>query len=237
MTEKTGFNLNKFYSKIYKRYDLINKLFTFGLDKKWRRITIENCLDESPKTVLDLCCGTGDLTISIAKKAVNDILVTGYDMNTSMLKQANHKVEKSNYSNIEFIKGDAAQMPFVDSSFDRITIGFGFRNLTFDNPNKDKHIAEIYRVLKPGGRLLILESGVPENFLIRFLYKIHLYFILIPLGGIISGNFEAYWYLAHSSSKFFKLNEIDGMLKEKGFKECSFKSFLFGAANLIISKK
>lgn len=237
MTEKKKYNLNKFYSKIYRRYDLINMLFTLGLDKMWRRYTIEKCLEETPETVLDLCCGTGDLAISLAKSAKANISITGYDMNTSMLKQANHKTERAKLSKIEFVQGDAAQMPFETNSFDRITIGFGFRNLTFENPNKDKHISEMYRVLKPGGSLLILESGVPENRIIRLFYKIYLYLILVPLGGIISGDFKAYWYLAHSSLKFFSLSEIDTMLIEQGFSKSTNKSFLFGSANLIVCEK
>jgi demethylmenaquinone methyltransferase / 2-methoxy-6-polyprenyl-1,4-benzoquinol methylase len=237
MTDKKGFNLDKFYSKIYKRYDLINKLFTFGLDRKWRRITIEECLNGSPDTVLDLCCGTGDIAISLAQTSNEAITVTGYDMNESMLYQAKLKAEKTKFTNVKFIQGDASILPFQNNYFDRITIGFGFRNLTFSNSNSDKHISEMFRVLKPAGKLLILESGIPKNIFIRLLYKIHLYFILIPLGGLISGDFKAYWYLAHSSSKFYALPELEQILNKHGFNNCTFRTFLFGAANLIIAEK
>ncbi|HBH49622.1 MAG TPA: dimethylmenaquinone methyltransferase [Bacteroidales bacterium] len=237
MTEKKGFNLNKFYSRIYRRYDLINKLFTFGLDRKWRRITIEKCLEGNPKSILDLCTGTGDLAISLAKKINHRTEIVGYDMNHSMLEEANKKSGKQALEGIRFVQGNAADIPFKDNYFDRITIGFGFRNLTFSNPLEAKHISEIYRVLKPGGRLLILESGVPRNLLVRFFYYAHLYGILIPLGGLLSGNFKAYWYLAHSSSKFYSIPEIKELLKKYGFSVFKVRSFLLGASNLFMVSK
>ena len=140
---------------------------------------------------------------------------------------------KQNKKDLRFIQGDAVNMPFNDKIFDRITIGFGFRNLTFDNPNKDKHISEMYRVLKPGGRLLILESSVPENPIVRFFYLLHLYLFLVPVGGLISGDFKAYWYLAHSSAKFYSSDEVKQMLEKQGFRNYNLQPFLFGAANLI----
>lgn len=234
---KEGFNLNDFYSKIYKRYDFINKLFTFGLDKKWRRITEEECLKGNPKSILDLCCGTGDIALALSKAADNGVSIIGFDMNASMLQIADKKARTNNYSSLSFQQGDAGDMPFKDESFDRVSIGFGFRNLTFENPNKEAHLTEMYRVLKPGGKLLILESSVPKNLIVRMFYMIHLYAILIPLGGLLSGDFKAYWYLAHSSARFFSSSEIDTMLKNSGFKKCTFRKFLFGAANLITASK
>lgn len=234
---KRGFNLNNFYSKIYKRYDFINKLFTFGLDKKWRKVTVEECLKGKPKAILDLCCGTGDIALALNKVADNGTSITGFDMNASMLHIAEQKASKFNAPSLIFQQGDAGDMPFENESFDRISIGFGFRNLTFENRNKETHLTEMFRVLKPKGKLLILESSVPENFIIRIFYLIHLYAILIPLGGLLSGDFKAYWYLAHSSAKFYSSTEIAAMLKKAGFKKCTFRKFLFGAANLIIADK
>jgi demethylmenaquinone methyltransferase/2-methoxy-6-polyprenyl-1,4-benzoquinol methylase len=237
MEKQKGYNLDKFYSKIYKRYDLINKLFTFGLDRKWRRVTIEECLKGNPENVLDVCCGTGDLTTSVAIKSNQKVSVTGFDMNEAMLSAAQDKTKQKCLKNITYIRGNAAEMPFTENSFDRITIGFGFRNLTFENPDKDKHISELFRVLKPGGKILILESGVPENFFMKILYTLHLYGLLIPVGGIISHDFKAYRYLAHSSSKFYTLPELEVLLSDAGFTIFSFRRFMFGASNLIIATK
>jgi demethylmenaquinone methyltransferase/2-methoxy-6-polyprenyl-1,4-benzoquinol methylase len=237
MNEKKGFALNEFYSRIYKRYDLINRLFTFGLDRKWRKVTAIKCIDEKPGKILDLCCGTGDLIISISQQRKGNEHITGYDFNEKMLEIAQLKVKKGNLENITFSCGDAAVMPFSDNIFDAITIGFGFRNLTFNNPNSSKHIGEMHRVLKPGGKLFILESGVPQNRIVRLFFKMYLYLFLIPLGAIISGNGKAYWYLAHSSAKFYKVDEIRIFLKDSGFSTSLIKRFFFGASNLIVAQK
>lgn len=233
MTQNKGFSLHDFYNKIFKQYDLINRIFTFGLDQRWRKITASECLKSNPTNVLDLCCGTGDLTTILSQQASNETIITGYDFNEKMLSLARKKNSKQHKSNITFVQGDAAEMPFTDNHFDCITIGFGFRNLTFNNPNRDKHIKEMHRSLKPGGKLLILESSVPNKLFFRFFYKIYLYTCLIPLGTILSGNFKAYWYLAHSSSEFYSVDEIRNMLLKKGFSSLEYRSFFFGATNLI----
>lgn len=233
-----AFELKTFYSKIYRTYDLVNRLFTMGMDRKWRKVTASRCIEKGPAKVLDLCCGTGDLLMDVCKKAKETgVYVTGYDFNPDMLGIARRKAERAGYHNTTFIEGDAASLPFEEGSINAITIGFGFRNLTFDNPAKEKHIEEMYRVLNKGGELLILESSVPGNPFVRFFYKLYLYMVLVPLGTIISGNAKAYWYLAHSSSKFYSVEEIESMLIDKKFIEITYRKFFFGAANLIIAVK
>ncbi len=233
-----GFELKKFYSKIYRTYDLVNRLFTFGMDKRWRNFTARQCLNKNPKEILDLCCGTGDLTISLSKNNTSDkTRITGYDFNPDMLKIAAVKANKKGLQNVRFTEGNAANLPFKDKHFDGITIGFGFRNLIFENPSGEKHIEEMYRVLKKGGKLFILESGVPKNPVIRFFYKAYLYLFLFPLGTIISGNAKAYWYLVHSSSKFYSVEKTTSVLKNKQFSHIESKTFFLGAANLITATK
>lgn len=233
MIRRKDFKLHDFYTKIFKRYDLINRIFTFGLDQRWRRITATECLKNNPTDILDLCCGTGDLTSILSQKATKKINIKGYDFNENMLSVAQKKFEKNQLTSVNFFQGDAAKMPFSDEQFDCVTIGFGFRNLTYNNPNRDKHIKEIFRVLKKGGMLYILESSSPKNMVVKILYKIYLYLCLVPLGTILSGNFKAYWYLAHSSSEFYSIEEIRKMLIKKGFASLDYKSFFLGATNLI----
>jgi demethylmenaquinone methyltransferase/2-methoxy-6-polyprenyl-1,4-benzoquinol methylase len=128
-------------------------------------------------------------------------------------------------------------MPFTDAEFDAITIGFGFRNLTFGNANSDKHLSEISRILKHGGKLCILESAVPRSSFIRFFYKLYLRMILIPLGGLLSGDWKAYRYLALSSANFYSEDEIRALLDENDLQVKRIRRFFMGAANLIVAVK
>lgn len=229
--------LKEFYSKIFKRYDLVNALFTFGLDRKWRRDAAKICMSFHPEKVIDLCCGTGDLSVDISRLSGDDIEIKGCDFNEEMLTVARRKIQKKNLKNIEFICGDAANLPFENNEYDCITIAFGFRNLTYENPELNKHMEEINRVLKQDGKLIILESGIPSNFFFRLLYKFHLRFILIPIGVLLSGNRKAYKYLAKSAENFYSITEIDSMLTTYGFKMVQLKKYFIGAANLIVAKK
>lgn len=226
--------INDFYNLIYKKYDLINRLFTFNNDQKWRKITANICIQDNPASVLDLCCGTGDLTIALCKINNSKSDITGCDFNLNMLHKAEKKAKRLKHRNIRFIQGEASNLPFGNNSFDCVTIAFGYRNLTFENSKASLHIKEISRVLKRDGRLLILESGVPENSLVRFFYNLYLRIILIPLGGLLSGNWTAYKYLAYSSSNFFNIDQMKEMLKVEGLEFSSLRKFFFGAANLVI---
>ncbi len=229
--------LDTFYSRIYKRYDLVNRLFTLGMDQPWRKYTANQCLRHHPAEVLDLCCGTGDLTMLLSGNNSRDISVTGFDLNTKMLERAKQKTNKKGYRNIRYIQGDISHLPFPEDSYDCITIGFGFRNLTYDNPNQSAHISEMFRVLKKGGRMFILESSVPENPLVRFFFRGYLNLVLIPVGFLFSGDKHAYQYLARSSAGFFSADQIARLLSGKGFVMEKGKKFFFGAANLIIACK
>lgn len=229
--------LHEFYSRIYRKYDLVNRLFTLGGDMKWRRITARKCLGYQPETVIDLCCGTGDLTLLLRQLAPENVSVTGFDFNENMLNLAKEKAVKKQLKGIHFIQGDVASMPFNDSAFDSMTIGFGFRNLTFNNARIDLHMNEISRTIKKGGYMLVLESSVPQNAFMRFFYNLYLQFIMIPLGGIISGNRKAYRYLAHSSANFYTVPELTEIWNKFGFNLESVQTFFLGSANLIILRK
>jgi len=234
---RMAISLNSVYSRIYRRYDLINRLFTFGMDQRWRKYAVMQCIKEKPAKVLDLCCGTGDMTIMLSLSAGNEIKITGYDGNQQMLDKAIQKSQQKGCRNIEYIQGDVISMPFADNSFDCITIGFGFRNLTYRNPNRDRYLLEIFRVLKNNGKFFILESGIPQNRVIRFVFKTYLYLILIPLGLIVSGSFKAYRYLAQSSAGFYNMEEIKNLLEDYGFVIFSTRKFFLGAACLTVAYK
>lgn len=237
MNDTKGFPLQEFYSRIYKKYDLINRIFTFNLDEKWRKKTSRECLKGAPNAVLDLCCGTGDLTVRLAKESHHKTKIVGYDFSHEMLVLAKRKAASKNMEEIDFIEGDAANMPFENNSFDAIGITFGFRNLTYENPNEKRHLEEIKRILKKGGKLVILESGYPENAFIRFFYRLYLNLFLIPLGGILSGDLAAYRYLAKSSERFYTSSELCKKFVELGFSRFEHRALLFGASNIFVVVK
>lgn len=235
-TREKSYPLQTYYTRIHKSYDLVNTLFTLGLDKRWRSHTVIECLAMSPRKILDLCCGTGDLTIGLSKHAPKETYIAGYDLNKEMLDMALKKAEKVGASP-EFLRGDAASMPFNNEEFDCITIGFGFRNLTWKNPNRDKHLLEIRRVLKKEGTLLILESSRPGNKILSKLFTIYLKYALIPLGGFLSGDWNAYRYLANSSKDYYTFDQLKNLIEEFGFELSLSKRFLFGSANLLVARK
>ncbi|MBN2349331.1 MAG: bifunctional demethylmenaquinone methyltransferase/2-methoxy-6-polyprenyl-1,4-benzoquinol methylase UbiE [Bacteroidales bacterium] len=232
-----NYPLQKYYSKIYKNYDLVNRIFTFRMDEAWRKTAVKKCLENNPDNVLDLCCGTGDLAIRLFDESKYPINITGYDFSEPMLDVAKKKCAKKGISSIKFIYGEVAKMSFHNEQFDAIGITFGFRNLTYENSLKDRHLAEIFRVLNTGGRFVIVESNVPRNTMIRKFYNLYLNFVVKPVGGLISRDFEAYKYLTRSSNNFFNPEEIIQMLKKTGFTKVEYKSLFFGAAGLFTAQK
>ncbi len=231
-----GYPLKTYYSKIYKRYDLVNRIFTFNMDERWRKITARECLINRPQHVLDLCCGTGDLTVKLAKLANGDTEVIGYDFSEPMLDVAHRKIEKQHF-HVDLVAGDVAKMPFADGFFDSIGITFGFRNLIYENENRNKHLQEIQRVLKKGGLLVIAESSKPESAFIRFFYNFYLNFIVSKIGGLISGNFEAYKYLVSSSANYLTPDEVTELLYQSGFSKVSYQLYMAGATAIFVVQK
>ncbi len=228
--------LKDYYQDIYRNYDLVNRIFTFGQDRSWRKKAVKECLAGNPERILDICTGTGDLILEIARISDREMELTGYDFTAEMLQIAEKKAARVK-GNIVFIEGDVANMPFEDDHFDSAGITFGIRNLIYENSNAKRHLAEIHRVLKPGGKLVILESSKPGNRLWRSINGVYLRFILPYLGGIISGNLEAYRYLARSSKNYYTISEMKSILESAGFKVVKYRSLFLGSVMLMVAKK
>jgi demethylmenaquinone methyltransferase/2-methoxy-6-polyprenyl-1,4-benzoquinol methylase len=226
------FPLKNYYKDIYRRYDLVNRIFTFGQDRIWRRKAVEVCLRGSPERILDICTGTGDLIIEIADAAKGARELIGYDFSPEMLKRAAEKADRS-AGDIRFLEGDVSRMPFEKDYFDVAGITFGIRNLIFENTNAARHLSEINRVLTPGGRLVVLESSKPVNRVWRFINGIYLQFMLPYLGGILSGNLKAYRYLARSSRNYYTIPEMISILESNGFNVIEHKSLFLGSVMLL----
>jgi demethylmenaquinone methyltransferase/2-methoxy-6-polyprenyl-1,4-benzoquinol methylase len=235
---KSEFLHDDVYESIPPNYDLINHLFTGGMDILWRKRAAKATVASHPGKVLDICCGTGDLSISVAKRAAKDTKVTGLDFSRPMLDVAIRKAEKAG-CDITFVTGDIADIPFPADSFDSMCIGFGFRNLTYKNEKSAQYISEILRVLKPGGRFIIVESSqpAPNAGFIRFFQQIYVKYIVSFLGKIISGNSAAYQYLADSAANYYGAEALRDLLLSSGFSKVTFKRLFFGAAAIHVAVK
>jgi len=229
--------LYKIFSDIPNSYDSLNRLLTLGFDQMWRKKAAKICLYNTPERVLDLCCGTGDLAFKLKKYASSDTKLSGLDYSESMLNNAKKKASIKNITNIEFFHADVSDMPFPNEFFDTIGISFAFRNLTYRNPHRGQFLEEIFRVLKSNGQFVIIETSQPENKFFRKLFHIYLKIIAAPIGGILSGNYAAYKYLAHSASEYYNNEELKDLLLTAGFYEVKSISLLGGISGLHIVRK
>lgn len=226
------------FTAVPRRYDLINRIITWGLDERWRREAARVCLTLRPRRILDLCCGTGDLVINLARLAVNDVELTGIDYSQPMLEIATKKAGQLAVGRgISFIYGDAANLPFPDGYFDCIGISFAFRNLTYRNPLVSRHLAEVLRVLNAGGRFVIVETSQPRPKLIRRLFHLYLRWFVFRLGYFLSSNKGAYYYLAESAARFYNSEEIKGILLRAGFRKASYRPLFLGAIGIHVAVK
>jgi demethylmenaquinone methyltransferase/2-methoxy-6-polyprenyl-1,4-benzoquinol methylase len=230
--------LHDIFTTVPPHYDLVNRIVTLGMDKRWRRLAAQTCVDTKPLKVLDIGCGTGDLTINIAQLAPKDTEIIGLDYSPPMLEIARQKAVKTGVSQkVRFIEGEASKLPFPDAHFDSTVISFAFRNLTYKNPVCFPHLAEVTRVLKPGGRYIIVESSQPENGFIRACFHLYLRALVMPVGIILSGNKGAYRYLAESARRYYNPGEVRDLLLKAGFRDVQYRPLFFGAAGIHIAVK
>ncbi len=221
------------FSRIAPRYDFLNHLLSFSLDKVWRKNTAKRfrqILTRNDARVLDLCCGTGDSTLALWKEAnrkgASGGQVLGSDFAHPMLCLARQKYQKGGPR--KYVEADALHLPFPDASFHLVTAAFGFRNLA----NYEAGLREIARVLKPGGEAGILEFTEPRSSFIGFFYHIYLRRIVPQVGGTISGSHAAYSYLPASVSKFPSAEELAGLMTNCGFAEARFELWTMGTVAL-----
>jgi demethylmenaquinone methyltransferase/2-methoxy-6-polyprenyl-1,4-benzoquinol methylase len=230
--------LQSIFTAVPPKYDLINRIFTLGMDSKWRNKATIKCLASNPMTFLDLCCGTGDLAINVAKRANREITIIGIDYSQPMLEKAVGKsgsiTVKSNFS---LMQGDVSALPLNDDSIDCAGISFAFRNLTYKNPLTQKHLSEVHRVLKKGGRYVIVESSQPESKFIRIFFRLYLRTFVYWVGYFISRNKGAYRYLTGSAADFYTPAEVREMLMKAGFSEVEYQPLFFGAAGIHVARK
>jgi demethylmenaquinone methyltransferase/2-methoxy-6-polyprenyl-1,4-benzoquinol methylase len=221
-------DVRELFSSIAPTYDRLNHLLSFGLDRRWWRrtaVTFGEILARPEARVLDICCGTGDLTAALlAGRPANAESVTGLDFSHEMLRLAERKYAGAN---VRWVEGDAMALPFPDNSLDLVTAAFGFRNLR----NYAAGLAEIHRVLRPGGSIGILECNQP-NGVSGALYNLYFRRVLPVVGGWISGERAAYEYLPASVRRFPRPPRMLSLMQEAGFANCAWDGYLLRAAGL-----
>ncbi len=229
--------LERMFHEVPDRYDLLNRIITLGQDERWRKLAAEICMRGNPDAVLDLCTGTGDLALRMAGLSRGSVRIHALDFSEPMLAEARRKAGRQRTGNIEFMHGDAASMPYESNKFDAVGIAFAFRNLTYRNPGMDKFLAEILRVLKNSGKLVLVESSQPANRLYKGLVRVYLKIFVAGLGGLISGHRSAYRYLATSAGNFYDPDEVKHLLLQAGFQKVEYKPFMGGVAGLTVATK
>jgi len=224
--------IEKMFNSIYEEYDFINNLITFGLHKSWKKqiVTISKSLE--PRKILDVATGTADIAIALTK--IPNCEIIGMDLSSNMLKLGDKKIKELDINqNVKLEIGDVENLKYDSNFFDVVTVGYGVRNFE----NLKKSLDEIYRVLKENGTLIILETSVPKNYIIKIVYKIFTKIYVRLIGRVFSNNYKAYSYLQQSASNFPHGKEFIKILKNSNFINASQDIKLFGASTIYIAKK
>ena len=217
------------FHSVADKYDVMNDLMSFGIHRIWKKITIEYSSVRKGQKVLDLAGGTGDLTAKFSQLVGDDGLVVLADINESMLKVGREKLrDKGLFKNIEYVQANAEELPFADNFFDCITISFGLRNVT----DKNKALQSMWRVLKPGGRLLILEFSKPQYPILNKAYDLYSFTMLPLMGKVIANDADSYRYLAESIRMHPDQKTLKKMMEDAGFVDVKYHNMTGGIVAL-----
>ncbi|WP_299805365.1 bifunctional demethylmenaquinone methyltransferase/2-methoxy-6-polyprenyl-1,4-benzoquinol methylase UbiE [uncultured Shewanella sp.] len=217
------------FHSVAAKYDIMNDVMSFGIHRMWKRFTIESAGARPGMKVLDLAGGTGDLTAKFSRIVGETGQVTLADINDSMLKVGREKLrDKGIVGNVNYVQANAEALPFPDNHFDIITIAFGLRNVT----NKDAAIASMLRVLKPGGKLLVLEFSKPQHEIMRKVYDIYSFKVLPKMGSLITKDADSYEYLAESIRMHPDQDTLKQMMEDAGFEQVNYTNMTDGIVAL-----
>jgi demethylmenaquinone methyltransferase / 2-methoxy-6-polyprenyl-1,4-benzoquinol methylase len=214
------------FEKIYKQYDWMNSVISFNQHLRWRKDTMKRMNVQKGAIVLDLCCGTADWTIALAHAVGPEGKVFGLDFSQNMLKIGKEKVAHEQLTNVELIHGNAMEIPFEDYTFDYVTIGFGLRNV----PDYLHVLKEMYRVLKPGGLAVCLETSQPTMIGYRQLYYLYFRYIMPVFGKIFAKSYKEYSWLQESARDFPGMKELAQLFEQAGFSNVTYKPYSGGVA-------
>lgn len=226
--------IQKMFDGIAPSYDRLNHLMSLGVDRLWRRKAVKELVDGTVQKILDVACGTGDSTIELAKRAGLGSTVIGVDISAGMMEPLMRKAAKAGvHDRIHLKVADGCDLPYADGTFHAVTCSFGIRNFE----DKAKGLREFLRVLKPGGKMVILELSVPDGRRLRKLYNVYFMHIMPWIGGMVSGNKEAYRYLPASVRAFPAPEKFCAMIKDAGFRSVRFRTLSFGLCRMYIAVK
>jgi demethylmenaquinone methyltransferase/2-methoxy-6-polyprenyl-1,4-benzoquinol methylase len=221
------------FDSIAGRYDFLNHFLSAGIDKGWRKKGIKELQSIHPKTILDVATGTGDLAIT-AEKILHPDKITGIDISDGMLELGRKKIEALQLDDkIELIQGDSETINYNGSSFDAITVAFGVRNFE----NLEKGLSEMFRVLKPGGKVSIIECTIPKKFLLRAFYNFYMFTMVPAFGKLFASNGRAYKYLNSSVQAFPDRENFLDIMNKAGFKNTYYKSLSLGICCIYCGSK
>lgn len=216
--------VNELFAAIAPRYDRINDIQSFGMHHRWKRRLVKLAAVGQGSRALDVCCGTGDITELLAETGAE---TTGLDFTAEMLKVAKNRANRRR-ANITYLQGDAMKLPFEPHSFDAVTVGFGLRNLA----EWEAGLREMHRVARPGGRLLVLDFGRPDNALWRALYFAYLRLIVPVYGKLFCGNWSAYAYILDSLKAYPAQRGVEQGMREFGCRDVQVINFFGGAMSI-----
>ncbi len=215
--------VEQMFDNIAPTYDFLNHFLSAGIDRRWRRKAVDSIAPVSPRMILDLATGTGDFAVEALR--LKPAKVIGGDISDLMMNVGRQKAQKLGVSDVlEFQKIDSENMPFENNKFDAITVGFGVRNFE----NLEKGLREMHRVLRPGGRVAILEVSQPKHFPMKTLYHIYFHYILPLVGRLFSSDVRAYTYLPESVSVFPEGDDFVAILNRVGFCQVRYQPLTFG---------
>lgn len=226
--------VNDLFNTIASRYDLLNDLQSFGLHRLWKRRLVHLAASQPGERVLDLCCGTGDIALAFARLGLE---VTGLDFSEQMLTIARHRAEShgrvSGGPAIQFLHGDAQQIPFPDASFDIVSVGYGLRNLA----DWESGLREMKRVAKPGGRLLVLDFGKPPNRVLRTFYFVYLKYCVPILGWLFCGDADTHGYILKSLIDYAAQCGVAAQMRSLGLEDVRIINLVGGAMSINFGRK
>lgn len=224
--------VGRMFDNISRHYDFLNHFLSMGIDRRWRSRAVARLRPLHPQLILDVATGTGDFAIQAL--TLNPTKVVGIDISEGMLEVGRKKIQTRNLTGkVELHRGDSENLQFPENNFDAVTVAFGVRNFE----NLEKGLAELFRVLKPGGMVVILEFSRPRKFPVRQLYNFYFKTILPKIGRLISKDRSAYTYLPESVEAFPDGTDFENILRQVGFKETTCESLTLGISSIYTGRK